>query len=46
MLEAAGRHDPCVVPRAVPIVEACLAFVLGDYAISSEKIPKILSIKK
>lgn len=25
-----GRHDPCVVPRAVPIVEACLALALLD----------------
>jgi chorismate synthase len=25
-----GRHDPCVVPRAVPIVEAMLALVLAD----------------
>lgn len=30
MLEAAGRHDPCVVPRAVPIVETLAALVLGD----------------
>lgn len=26
-----GRHDPCVVPRAVPIVEALTAMVLADY---------------
>lgn len=26
-----GRHDPCVVPRAVPIVEAMAAMVLGDF---------------
>jgi len=26
-----GRHDPCVVPRAVPIVEAMAAMVLADY---------------
>lgn len=30
-LEATGRHDPCVVPRAVPIVEAMAALVLADY---------------
>jgi chorismate synthase len=29
-LEAKGRHDPCVVPRAVPIVEAMAALVLAD----------------
>jgi chorismate synthase len=26
-----GRHDPCVVPRAVPIVEAMAAIVLADF---------------
>ena len=30
-LEAKGRHDPCVLPRAVPIVEAMAALVLLDY---------------
>jgi chorismate synthase len=29
--KAEGRHDPCVVPRAVPIVEAMTAIVLLDY---------------
>jgi chorismate synthase len=29
--KAEGRHDPCVVPRAVPIVEAMAAIVLLDY---------------
>ncbi|MBW2368610.1 MAG: chorismate synthase [Deltaproteobacteria bacterium] len=29
-LAAKGRHDPCVVPRAVPIVEAMAALVIGD----------------
>ena len=30
-LEARGRHDPCVLPRAVPIVEAMTAIVLADF---------------
>lgn len=30
-LEAPGRHDPCVLPRAVPIVEAMTALVLVDH---------------
>ena len=30
-LEATGRHDPCVVPRAVPIVETMAALVLCDH---------------
>ena len=29
-LAARGRHDPCVVPRAVPIVEAMAALVIMD----------------
>ncbi len=29
-VEGKGRHDPCVVPRAVPIVESLAAFVLAD----------------
>ncbi len=28
-----GRHDPCVVPRAVPVVEAAMALVLADHAL-------------
>jgi chorismate synthase len=32
-LAARGRHDPCVVPRAVPIVEAAMAAVLMDMAL-------------
>jgi chorismate synthase len=32
-LEARGRHDPCVLPRAVPIVEAMAALVLCDHAL-------------
>lgn len=31
-LAARGRHDPCVLPRAVPIVEAMAALVLVDHA--------------
>lgn len=29
-VEGKGRHDPCVLPRAVPVVEALSAFVLAD----------------
>lgn len=31
-----GRHDPCVVPRAVPIVEAMSALVLADYYLQNK----------
>ena len=30
-MQGRGRHDPCVVPRAVPIVEAMAALVVADY---------------
>lgn len=30
-IQGKGRHDPCVVPRAVPIVEAMAALVLADF---------------
>jgi len=33
VLEATGRHDPCVVPRAVPIVESMVALVIADLAL-------------
>lgn len=32
-LTARGRHDPCVLPRAVPMVEAMAALVLCDHAL-------------
>lgn len=31
-----GRHDPCVVPRAVPIVEAMAALVLADFLLQAK----------
>jgi chorismate synthase len=31
VLAARGRHDVCVVPRAVPIVEAMAALVIADH---------------
>ena len=37
-LEGKGRHDPCVLPRAVPIVDALSAFVLADmYLIDKQR---------
>ncbi len=37
-LAAGGRHDPCVLPRAVPIVEAMAALVLCDHALRQRAI--------
>lgn len=36
-LVVTGRHDPCIVPRAVPVVEAVTALVLSDLLFSGEK---------
>ncbi len=33
-----GRHDPCVLPRAVPMVEAMAALVLADHALRQEAV--------
>ncbi|EEA18558.1 bifunctional chorismate synthase/riboflavin reductase [NAD(P)H] aro2 [Talaromyces marneffei ATCC 18224] len=55
VLEAKGRHDPCVVPRAVPIVEAMSALVIMDALLAQNsreasrsllpKLPKSLPIR-
>jgi chorismate synthase len=36
-LNVKGRHDPCVLPRAVPIVEAMAAMTLLDYYLLNKK---------
>ncbi len=36
-IEGRGRHDPCVVPRAVPIVEAMAALTLVDYYLIQQR---------
>ncbi len=41
-IEFVGRHDRCIVPRAVPVVESSLAFVLADHAMRVGKIPVVL----
>ena len=37
-MQGKGRHDPCVVPRAVPIVEAMTALVLVDFYLRNKAI--------
>lgn len=39
-IQGKGRHDPCVVPRAVPIVEALSALILADFSLLN-KIRKV-----
>ncbi len=36
-LKAKGRHDPCVLPRAVPMVEAMINLVLADHYLRNQK---------
>lgn len=40
-----GRHDPCIIPRAIPVVEAMVALVLVDYAIQANLVPRVLERK-
>jgi chorismate synthase len=41
-LVVGGRHDPCVVPRAPPVVDSAVSMVLADHAIRSGLIPPVL----
>ena len=41
-LNVPGRHDPCVVPRAPPVVESVVSIVLADHAIRDGLIPPVL----
>ena len=41
ILEAKGRHDPCVLPRAVPIVEAMAAITILDYLLANHPMKQL-----
>ncbi len=41
-LEIKGRHDTCIVPRAVPVVEAMIAVTLCDFARRAGFIPEVI----
>lgn len=41
-LEVKGRHDACIVPRAVPAVEAMIAVTLCDFAMRARLIPEVI----
>ncbi len=43
-LQGKGRHDPCVVPRAVPIVEAMTALVMVDHYLLQSKSERFLGL--
>jgi chorismate synthase len=42
-LEIQGRHDACIVPRVVPVVETMMALTLCDFAIRAGLIPQVLN---
>ena len=44
-IQVQGRHDPCIVPKAVPVVEASVATVLADQLIRGGFIPKVLGVE-
>lgn len=41
-LSVKGRHDACIVPRAVPVVESMLAITLADLALRAQIIPRVI----
>lgn len=41
-LSVRGRHDACIVPRAVPVVESMIAVTLADFALQSGIIPGVV----
>ncbi len=46
VIQVGGRHDPCIVPKAVPVVESAVAAVLVDHMLRAGVIPKVLQEKK
>jgi len=46
IIEVKGRHDPCIIPKAVPVVEACIGIVLTDHLIRVGIIPKVLGNRR
>ena len=42
ILQIKGRHDPCVVPRAPPVVDALVALIIADHALISGTIKPVL----
>ena len=44
-VQVTGRHDPCIVPKAVPVVEAAVAIVLADHCLRAGLIPRVLGKK-
>jgi len=45
-MQIRGRHDPCIVPKAVPVIESAVAIILADHMIRGGFIPKVLRRQK
>ena len=45
-IKVKGRHDPCVVPKAVPVVESAVAIILADHMIRAGVIREVLKGRK
>ncbi|MFQ6076027.1 MAG: chorismate synthase [Candidatus Bathyarchaeia archaeon] len=41
-LEVRGRHDPCIVPRVVPVVESVVAIVMADHVLRAGMLPPVI----
>jgi chorismate synthase len=46
LIQVRGRHDPCIVPKAVPVIESAVAVVLADHMLRAGIIPKVLQEQK
>ncbi len=46
LIRVKGRHDPCIVPKAVPVIESAVAIILVDHMLRSGFIRKILGGRK
>ncbi|MCK4285035.1 MAG: chorismate synthase, partial [Candidatus Lokiarchaeota archaeon] len=40
-IEFSGRHDPCIVPRIIPVVESMVAVILLDYLLIEGFVPRV-----
>jgi len=46
VIQVKGRHDPCIVPKAVPVIQSAVAIVLADHMLRAGIIPKVLRRQK
>jgi chorismate synthase len=45
-VQVTGRHDPCIVPKAVPVIEAAMAMVLADHCLRGGAIARVIGKKE